>query len=72
MVDIIIGTPIPPVQNNQQQRGQQHHPAPKGKVFKERRKNKEDRRSTVRSGVIVTLSTYPDRRKTKDRRKSQQ
>ena len=69
MVDIIIGATIPPVQNNQQQRGQQRRSAPKGKAYKDRRKNKEDRRKTVRSGVIVTLSTHPDRRKTRDRRK---
>ena len=69
MVDIIIGATIPPAQNNQRERGQQRRPGPKGKVYKEKRKNKEDRRRTVRSGVIVTLSTYPDRRKTRDRRK---
>ena len=37
--------------------------------FKERRKNKQDRRKSVREGVIVSLSFKDDRRVLPDRRK---
>jgi hypothetical protein len=37
--------------------------------IKNRRKNKVDRRSSVRDGVFVTLSTRKDRRSGKDRRR---
>jgi hypothetical protein len=37
--------------------------------IRNRRKNKFDRRSSVRDGVIVTLSTRKDRRSGKDRRR---
>lgn len=36
---------------------------------KERRKNRVDRRKTVRGGVIVSLSSVPERRKRQERRK---
>jgi len=38
--------------------------------FKDRRKNKQDRRKSVREGVIVSLSFKKDRRVLPDRRKS--
>lgn len=38
--------------------------------FKERRKNKQDRRKSVRDGVIVSLSFKNDRRVLPDRRKT--
>jgi HEAT repeat protein len=38
--------------------------------FKERRKNKQDRRKSVREGVIVSLSFKDDRRVLPDRRKT--
>jgi HEAT repeat protein len=38
--------------------------------FKERRKNKQDRRKNVREGVIVSLSFKDDRRVLPDRRKA--
>jgi HEAT repeat protein len=38
--------------------------------FKERRKNKQDRRKSVREGVIVSLSFKDDRRVLPDRRKA--
>lgn len=38
--------------------------------FKERRKNKQDRRKSVRDGVIVSLSFKNDRRVLPDRRKA--
>jgi hypothetical protein len=38
--------------------------------FKERRKNKQDRRKSVREGVIVSLSFKNDRRVLPDRRKT--
>ncbi|MCK5310788.1 MAG: hypothetical protein KAJ62_01685 [Desulfobacteraceae bacterium] len=40
------------------------------KFKKDRRKNKRDRRDSVREGVIVELSSDNNRRKTKDRRKN--
>jgi len=69
MVDIVIGAAIPPVPNNPNKRDNQRRQAPQKKILKERRKNREDRRQSIRCGVIVTLSSYPDRRKTRDRRK---
>ena len=38
--------------------------------FKERRRNKQDRRKSVREGVIVSLSFKNDRRALPDRRKA--
>lgn len=38
--------------------------------FKERRKNKQDRRQSVREGVIVSLSFKNNRRVLPDRRKA--
>jgi hypothetical protein len=70
MIDIVIGAAIPAVQNNPNRRENQRRQAPrKKKNVKERRRNSEDRRQSVRDGIIVTLSNYPDRRKTPDRRK---
>jgi hypothetical protein len=37
--------------------------------FKERRKNKHDRRKSVRDGVFVSISFKNDRRVVRDRRK---
>ena len=39
---------------------------------KDRRKNKRDRRKSVRDGVYVSLSFKKDRRAIKDRRKADQ
>ena len=41
------------------------------KFKRDRRKNKKDRRRSVRDGVIVTLSFKADKRKGPDRRKLQ-
>ena len=38
--------------------------------FKEKRKNKHDRRQSVRDGIIVSLSFKNDRRVVRDRRKN--
>jgi hypothetical protein len=38
---------------------------------RDRRKNKRDRRRSVREGVIVTLSVKNDRRVLRDRRRAQ-
>ncbi len=70
MVDIFIGAAIPPVQNNLNRRDQKQPQAPLKKKIKDRRRNKQDRRSENRDGVIVTLSQYPERRRRVDRRKS--
>lgn len=68
MVDIIIGGAISPVQNDLSNRGNPRRPAPKKKPNKNRRKSKADRRTNVRNGVVVSLSTYPERRRGQDRR----
>ncbi len=41
----------------------------KKKVQNDRRKNKQDRRKSIREGVIVSLSVKNDRRAIRDRRK---
>ena len=69
MINIKIGGAIPPVQNNQKKRDNSRRQALKKKVTRDRRKAKTDRRKTARSGVVVTLSKYPDRRRGADRRK---
>jgi len=70
MVDIFIGAAIPPVMNNPNNRENQRRRALKKKMRKEeKRRNRQDRRQDVRSGVTVTLSKYPDRRRAPDRRK---
>jgi hypothetical protein len=38
--------------------------------FKEKRKNKHDRRQSVRDGIFVSLSFKNDRRVVRDRRKT--
>ncbi len=68
MVDITVGA-IPPVQNNPKKRENPRRSKPKKKVIKEKRKEKSDRRHGTRSGVVVTLSKYPERRQGSDRRK---
>ena len=70
MMDIVVGA-IAPVQDNQRNKDKKRRSAPKDqKMIKERRKNKVDRRRGVRDGVVVTLSTQPNRRKNPDRRKN--
>jgi hypothetical protein len=69
MVDIIIGGAVSPVRNDLNNRGNPRRQAPKKKVIKNRRKSKADRRASVRNGVIVSLSKYPERRRGQDRRK---
>jgi hypothetical protein len=39
------------------------------KLRRDRRKNRRDRRKEVRDGVLVTLSSTNDRRKSRERRK---
>jgi hypothetical protein len=70
MVDIIVGG-VPPVLNNQNKRENPTRSSQKKKHSKEKRHNKQDRRKDARSGVVVTLSKYPDRRSGIDRRKKQ-
>lgn len=70
MVDIIIGA-IPPVENNLTRREKPDRRTPRKRKAKERRKNLKDRRQGGRNcEVVVTLSKYPDRRKSPDRRKN--
>lgn len=69
MVDIMLGGGIVPVPNNEKQRENKSRRTLKKKPAKDRRKARKDRRKDVRSGVVVTLSKYPDRRSGTDRRK---
>lgn len=68
MVDIVISQ-IPPVQNDPNRRNPQQQAPRDGKRPPERRKNKRDRRRSVRDGVVVTLSHIEERRQQPDRRK---
>ena len=70
MVDIIVGA-IPPVLTNQNKRENPPRSSHKKKSSKEKRRSKQDRRKDARSGVVVTLSKYPNRRSGVDRRKKQ-
>ena len=45
-------------------------PDKKRGVFKDRRKNTQDRRRSVREGIFVSLSMTNDRRVLKDRRRA--
>jgi hypothetical protein len=68
MDDITVGL-IAPVQNYQKQRdGTRRSLSPK-RVIKDRRKSPSDRRKSVRTGVVVTLSNPDERRQEGDRRK---
>ena len=69
MVDILIGA-IPPVHNDQRNGDNSRRQTHKKKTAAERRKKRADRRRSVRQGVIVTLSKYPERRKGTERRKA--
>ena len=66
-MDIIIGR----VQSAKEERSRKKPFKNNGKkpFFKERRRNKQDRRQGIRDGVIVSLSTKNDRRVLPDRRK---
>jgi hypothetical protein len=65
-MDIIIGR----IQPAKEERSRKKPFKKDGKksFLKERRKNKQDRRQSIRDGVIVTLSTKNDRRNLPDRR----
>ncbi len=56
------------VRNEEQKKRTTRVPAKKSK-FVEKRRNRTDRRKSVRDGVIVSLSYKNDRRGRKDRRK---
>jgi hypothetical protein len=66
-MDIIIGS-IRPAKEERSRR-KPFKKEGKKSIFKERRKNNQDRRQSIRDGVIVTLSTKTDRRIQPDRRK---
>lgn len=69
MEDIFVGA-IPPTLNSQNKRENTLRPSRKRKSLKEKRRSKRDRRKDARSGVVVTLTKYPDRRSGVDRRKN--
>ena len=66
-MDIVVGATIP-LKSDKSESGPT---LPQGKkdVFKERRKNRWDRRKSVREGIYVSLSMTNDRRVRRDRRK---
>ncbi len=57
------------VQNDTSEGRNTYQGAPKG-VRKDRRRNRKDRRRSVREGIIVSLSVENDRRVLRDRRKA--
>lgn len=65
-MDIIIGR-IQPAKEERSRRKPFKKDGKKS-FLKEKRKNKQDRRQSIRDGVIVTLSTKNDRRILPDRR----
>ena len=69
MVDIRVGV-VSPVQNNQSNSDKRRRAPLEKRKLKNRRKNKTDRRRSVRDGIIVTLSGQPERRQQPDRRRS--
>jgi hypothetical protein len=68
MDELLVGM-IAPVQNYQKQRDGKRGPLSPKRIVKEKRKNRLDRRQSVRSGVVVTLSDPKERRRGDDRRK---
>jgi hypothetical protein len=66
-VDMVIGG-TPPVKLD---KSREHTPPNPGKkAFRDRRKNKQDRRRSVREGIFVSLSVNKERRSGVDRRKN--
>jgi len=55
---------------NEEQRKRMTRVVPKKAGFIERRRNLEDRRKSVRAGVVVSLSNRNERRVNPDRRKN--
>ncbi len=66
-MDIIVGGPGSVTMDSSE--GNNFSPL-KRKPKKERRKNKQDRRESVREGIFVSLSVKNDRRTLRDRRKA--
>jgi hypothetical protein len=66
-MDIVIGR-IQPAKE-ERSRKKPFNKDEKKAFFKEKRKNRHDRRQSIRDGVIVSLSTRNDRRELPDRRK---
>jgi len=66
-VDIVIGG-TPPVKMDPSKEHATPHAVQK--VRRDRRKNKQDRRRSVREGIFVSLSVKNDRRSGVDRRKT--
>ncbi|UCG64634.1 MAG: hypothetical protein JSW12_18750 [Deltaproteobacteria bacterium] len=66
-MDITIGG-TPPVKMD----SSDEHPTPHAgkKALRDRRKNKQDRRMSVREGIFVSLSVKNERRSGVDRRKT--
>ena len=55
---------------NEEHRKRLTRVAPKKAAFVERRRNREDRRKSVRAGVVVRLSGRKERRVNPDRRQN--
>ena len=67
-MDIVVGKIRPAKEEGAQKKP--FYKEGKKSSFKERRKNRQDRRKSVREGVIVSLSFKDDRRVLPDRRKT--
>ena len=67
-MDIVIGRTAPVMNDPSNENG----PNPNGNrvVRRDRRKNRQDRRRSVRDGIIVKLSVKNDRRILRDRRRA--
>ena len=68
MNEILVGM-IAPVQNYQKQRDGTRGSLTPQRILKDKRKNRSDRRESVRSGIVLTLSDPMERRQGADRRK---
>ena len=66
-MDIVVGKIQSAKEENSHKRS--FYKDGKKSSYKERRKNKQDRRKSVRDGVIVSLSFKNDRRALPDRRR---
>ncbi len=70
VMDIVIGHTTSINKDSARENAPQYYGSGKKKKI-DRRKNRRDRRKSVRDGVIVTLSCKNDRRVRRDRRKKQ-
>ena len=66
-MDIVIGRTTPVLSDPSKENV--NDPTGKNVIRRDRRKNREDRRRSVREGIYVTISVKDDRRVVRDRRR---